>query len=566
MSCVLPLSPIGFVYCLYDENWTCTGIMNEHPDKAIRALEDKFVPNETLSKQACDALRRGRTLSDFIDGVRDGAGASADDISRLELLKKLLQITDGNWEMLQLLKVDGNIRTLADVATKYCKDDAWSGITDKPAVTKAQSALFRAEPARVAHSLTDSGIQLLPEQYSSAFKALLVEFIAYGSSMWTVTLSSFYQLRSKDPAAQQGGLLERLKEFQRLAPLVIVPTNIPVLAQFSYSSAQAIAEAPRVKFRETVKRKGMPEEHADSIHSAAMVVTLRNEEAWIHLVRARQKEQELVVQPYKAPGETTTTTNAPPSKTIEHYNMTEMFSLELNEVEEGYSVTSLSAYYVDLLRLLKSSKCNQPTGTILTVYDGLVARRPDLPNLQLSHENDSVLVDYIDLANEVMESYIIYLNVEKQAAVVAHDVPVGTQEAEKQSYTDYLCKELYPFTTSPYLYDLDIVRSLLSAMKYSRAELLQALRSPEYISATRFDAQAKAADLVTHAGVRCGIDLAAERAIAAEQLSLSAEDFSAITGESFWPRAVFSQVFHKSLEGHLEDSGLNLGPAALWGY
>jgi hypothetical protein len=40
----------------------------------------------------------------------------------------------------------------------------------------------------------------------------------------------------------------------------------------------------------------------------------------------------------------------------------------------------------------------------------LLRRRPDLQHLQLTCENANTLIPYIDLANEVMESFIVYLD------------------------------------------------------------------------------------------------------------------------------------------------------------
>ncbi|KAF5543935.1 PA14 domain-containing protein [Fusarium phyllophilum] len=79
----------------------------------------------------------------------------------------------------------------------------------------------------------------------------------------------------------------------------------------------------------------------------------------------------------------------------------------------------LSAYLVELLRFLQVSPClpkppaqygpkdkQVPSSSL---FERLLSRRPDDQKIELSHENDSVLVDYIDLANEVVKSFIFYL-------------------------------------------------------------------------------------------------------------------------------------------------------------
>src|SRR5207249_1067383 len=57
-----------------------------------------------------------------------------------------------------------------------------------------------------------------------------------------------------------------------------------------------------------------------------------------------------------------------------------------------------SAYFVDLLQFLKS----QPVGTG-TVRDKLIARRPDLPVIELSCANATKRLPFIDLVNEILE-------------------------------------------------------------------------------------------------------------------------------------------------------------------
>ncbi|KAF5534556.1 toxin subunit [Fusarium napiforme] len=79
----------------------------------------------------------------------------------------------------------------------------------------------------------------------------------------------------------------------------------------------------------------------------------------------------------------------------------------------------LSAYLVELLRFLQVSPClpkppaqygsrdkQVPSSSL---FERLLSRRPDDQKIELSHENDSVRVDYIDLANEVVKSLIFYL-------------------------------------------------------------------------------------------------------------------------------------------------------------
>jgi hypothetical protein len=94
-------------------------------------------------------------------------------------------------------------------------------------------------------------------------------------------------------------------------------------------------------------------------------------------------------------------------------------SLDFCECDDCRSVLSPAAYFVDILHFLdpdlkdwqstiaawQSEHGNQPY-PFGTPFAALTARRPDLPNLNLSCENTNTAMPYIDAVNEILEYFI----------------------------------------------------------------------------------------------------------------------------------------------------------------
>ncbi|WP_304518067.1 neuraminidase-like domain-containing protein [Cecembia rubra] len=77
------------------------------------------------------------------------------------------------------------------------------------------------------------------------------------------------------------------------------------------------------------------------------------------------------------------------------------------ECQHCQSIYSPAAYFVDLMQFVERHVINQHfTGTKAGHVLNLRTRRPDLWNLELSCENTSTLIPYLDIINEILESYI----------------------------------------------------------------------------------------------------------------------------------------------------------------
>ena len=226
-------------------------------------------------------------------------------------------------------------------------------------------------------------------------------------------------------------------------------------------------------------------------------------------------------------------------------------AVELCECEHCRSVYSPAAYLVDLLQFLDPKiPGNSSVVTPLDVLIGnddkkwpdgskIIGRRPDLAHIQLSCENTNTTLPYVDLVNEVLESYITFgqtlpLKTDAAGEPLAPAVPLPNESssgvtaaelaANPENIHDAAYEELeaavYPFTL-PFNQPITALRLTLEQMGTSRHEVMDVFG-------------------IDHNGDSDGAK-AAGRALDAEALKLTEREFSILTGERFdgtapvWP-------------------------------
>jgi hypothetical protein len=201
-------------------------------------------------------------------------------------------------------------------------------------------------------------------------------------------------------------------------------------------------------------------------------------------------------------------------------NYTELFGpFELCDCQECSSAWGAAAYLVDLLEFLGNSTPNASGNSPLDVLIGnpqknIAGRRPDLAYLPLTCENTNTTMPYVDLVNEVLESYIALGGV--LDASVAHDTGAATaQELDANpQYTDDQAYQplqlaVYPFTL-PFNRPVAVARAYLKHLGSSRYEVMAAFQKDQ------------AAPV-------------AQRGFSSEYLGLTAEEYQIVTLTSFDP-------------------------------
>ncbi len=151
-------------------------------------------------------------------------------------------------------------------------------------------------------------------------------------------------------------------------------------------------------------------------------------------------------------------------------------SLSFCDCEHCRSVYSPAAYFVDLLQFLKNSLPNSQGYTPLEILVGsadgkLAGRRPDLQYIKLSCENTNTPLPYVDLVNEILETYVALGRPDATAAKdtgdsTANELTANPQFTNEDAYLK-LKAQVYPLTL-PFDRSLEVVRTYLEHLGSSR--------------------------------------------------------------------------------------------------
>ncbi len=181
-------------------------------------------------------------------------------------------------------------------------------------------------------------------------------------------------------------------------------------------------------------------------------------------------------------------------------------SMDFCECEHCRSVLSPAAYLVDLLQFIDPETKEwdnfltywktthggleyphrNTDGQPLKPYDVLVERRPDLPHIALTCENTHTAMPYIDIVNEVLEYYVAYGGLAKDAA---HDTGEATtaellaepQNVIREAY-DKLDKARYPLNL-PFDLWIETVRKFCDYFETPLHQLLEVFRPSDSLFA-----------------------------------------------------------------------------------
>jgi hypothetical protein len=275
-----------------------------------------------------------------------------------------------------------------------------------------------------------------------------------------------------------------------------------ILMENNLHSAYTIANIPRKSFIKTYAEALRGDDVAFAIHQRSSHISYRTEMLAIQV----QEDSQLIAPEYAM---------APSSRrrilaSIENHipNYAELFrSPDICECGHCRSVYSPAAYFIDLLRFLRHGQSNSDVKTPL---DMLNERRPDLLHLPLTCENTNTIIPYIDLANEVMEYYTARGSLEYYKGHNTGDTTPDELRANPQNFNLHAYRKLkdakYPFTL-PYHQPLDVIRTYSNHLNVSRHEAMKAMNPQP--------------------------DAATTKAIEAELLGISQEEYIILTGKSF---------------------------------
>jgi Neuraminidase-like domain/Salmonella virulence plasmid 28.1kDa A protein len=170
------------------------------------------------------------------------------------------------------------------------------------------------------------------------------------------------------------------------------------------------------------------------------------------------------------------------------------------ECEHCHSIYSPAAYFVDLMQFVERYVISKHfTGAKASHVLNLKVRRPDLWTLPLTCENTSTLVPYLDIINEILESYIAkkkgFVGDLNNRSAVEDFVYKGEIALEKPgTWKDHV----HSFT-QPFNLPLESVSTYLSHFEKSREDIALVLGKPQdVISKARLNLSEKEHHLITN--------------------------------------------------------------------
>ncbi|KAA8644127.1 uncharacterized protein ATNIH1004_008325 [Aspergillus tanneri] len=317
-----------------------------------------------------------------------------------------------------------------------------------------------------------------------------------------------------------------LSRLQQLQGLVSEPDDLVSLIQCEgYNSAKDIVDH-KVQAVECMEANGIPSERVQAIVSHAQVLELRRDQLWREVLDKRGTGG--IADVRLAAVDAASDDDGPPDERpplADVINMTELFGLQSMGCIECASVTGPAAYFVDLLQKLGAIRLGT-TGNE-TLRSKLFERRPDLADLELSCANTKVLIPYIDLVNEVLESVLWNAKQGRRPKIQAFNMGEHSsseayiaqpQNTNLKVYQEIVQPMIYPMHVFPYNQATHATRACLTALGISRIQLMRTLRAPRRIS-TCPEQKPDAEKILA-------------RSVAAESLGLQREDYVAITRES----------------------------------
>lgn len=498
-------------------------------------------------------------------------------LQKVTLAHALAVWSGDNVPLISTLSNQPNVSNLRDVALNYNVEKLTalvdptavpqdtSGATDAEkkhnyAVT-LQHQLFTLEPSAVLQRMVQENE--IPVADSSV-RSNMVSFLNNQPDFNIRTTSVYTALQKPDAfkgiaGDQLGGVIEQLKTLQRVQALSPVPEAIPALMHANLTSAFRVAEMPESTFMRAYSDT-LGADTAQQVYTNAINSRIRNEQALMTMRDVMRGSGLAIIDGNQTREERIATLQQVADTKKVPLNLEALFgSMDYCECEECTSVYSPAAYFVDLLQYLRNNNLfpkNSNTGQkgiAGTPLEQLFRRRPDLGCLELTCQNTNTVLPYIDLANEVMESFVVHLNAYHNDKNVPKQVEIDVFNVEDEASSELLAQPqhinydaylalknaVYPFSL-PYHQPIDAIRIFLKYMGTSRYELQDVYRDAYENCDKDSLTPAEQQELQTlHTTV-------IDRAVDAEFLGMTQEEYIILTREAFWPKRYFEITQKKS--------------------
>ena len=495
-------------------------------------------------------------------------------LQKVALAHSLAVLSDDHVSVVKALSGQADITNLRDVALHFNVKKLAALVDSKtvPANTVGatvdekkknfaialQNKLFTAEPTAVLHRMVqDAEIPIADIKQRKGVASFLTNQPEFNIRTTSVYTALQHPEAFKDIADEhRPGVVEQLKTLQRVQAISPTPAAVPILMKANLTSAFRVAEIPESTF---LRAHGptLGEDTARQVYTSAINTHIRNEHALITMREAWRGTGLAIIDGQQPMEARMAKLQGVADKKAVPLNLEALFgSIDFCECEDCLSVYSPAAYFVEILQYLRNNNLGESPNTGKKGIEGtplekLFRRRPDLGCLELTCENTFTVLPYIDLVNEVMESFVVHLveyrklKVPKQATLEVFNVLDETtsellaqpQHVNYQAYC-ILKDAVYPFTL-PYHQPIDAIRIWLKYLGTSRYELLDTFRTAtETVSGVVLTPAQQQALQALHATVL-------DRSADSEFLGITQEEHIILTREAFWPKAYFDFTLQK---------------------
>ncbi|TGZ79090.1 hypothetical protein EX30DRAFT_350599 [Ascodesmis nigricans] len=542
---------------------------------ALLSVTEKVLKGLARMDEILGSVREGRRLDSTISGLK-----SDDPVrKKLSVLSEILDLSEQTPTLFVEHIPDGGVPNLAQFISKSfenIKDDNF------------RASLFFAAPTAVILSLIRSNQVTVPP----AIRTDVIEILDAGARKGFNMNTDPFRVLEDLVGSTSDDAIAFVQKLYRLQALVKDAKHINNLLSAGYGSAHAIANTEYNKFINDENLRKLDKDTVARIYDHAVGIETSNEQTWVAFLRARGAMRVAAIDDITPPPQALTTTiddqkdGAPFKFVDDRYsldaaqyksdeklaaNFANLFQqFQTDECPDCMSITSYGAYLVDLLQLLEDTKYNDPFQPHIqrSLMENLRYRRPDLEHLELSCANTNSVLQYIDLANEIMESLVGFMGLLDARTVVPYNESAqetcSSGPASKkmpaninyQVYQQFLSKQVYPMNIFPWNQATQSIDLYCKNLGVPRAQLLD--KAPLLWRVT---------DIIrrrTNLAVEDAKKLACEtlvRAKSAAYLGLQEQDYVAITHESFYPQGAtsLSQIEYR------ENVGLR-PPREYWGY
>lgn len=473
---------------------------------------------------------------------------------RVNFANRLASLSDENTGLIKSVLGDSEVKSLRDVALKYSNEKleqilppdkgtkplalasaklaSTSPSPKAKAVQKFQDAIFNEETSGFIQRMLQNGELNTKEQASSSPRKSMApmrlgadpnisipdpvqsgmaqvlenkpdfHFRIHPISTLLADPKSFENVPEEDRAAVSDGL----KTLSLAQGLASTPKALPTLVN-SKLSAFRVAQLPKDQFVQNFGDDLGGPDVATSIHDHAITVATRNDHALTSILQTVRGTGIAAIDGTESLNKRFDRFIDEASNLPEQIDLEKLFgSLDYCECSDCSSVTSPASYFVELLQFLRNNNLNPNTPWSQwtdvedfrsSPLDYLLRRRPDLACLELTCANTNTVLPYIDLANEVMESFIYhqqrYINSNlpvKQAWIdifnasdnadglggSTEELLAVPQNVNMQAYLA-LQQAVYPAASLPYNQPIDATRQFLLFLSTNRAQILQVFQA-----------------------------------------------------------------------------------------